>query len=192
MTYLATTGLPVIEEDEATGEVAEIYDEIKRELQLPVVPNYLKAVSASPEILAFVWQIYSTYDRATTLPQSLKAMISYTIATRGNCTYCSASHELTCRTLGIDEDTLDFLIEDLDHVNPQRIRAIIEFTLKAAKHPQELVRGDYDKLREQGVTEEEIVELVLIAGFSVMSDVLADALQIEVDGIVSEALEQLR
>ena len=43
MTHVATTGLPVIEESEATGEVAEIYDEIKRELQLPVVPNYLKA-----------------------------------------------------------------------------------------------------------------------------------------------------
>ena len=192
MTYLTTTGLPVIEEDEATGEVAEIYDEIRREMQLPVVPNYLKAVSVSPDMLAFVWDIFRAYDKYTTLPKSLIAMISYTIATRGNCTYCSASHELTCRTLGIDEDTLDYLIKDLDHVNPQRIRAIIEFTLKAAKHPQELVRADYDKLRDQGVTEEELVELVLIAGFSVMSDVLADALQVEVDSMVTEALEQLR
>ena len=48
MTYLATNDLPVIEEEEATGEVAAIYGEIKRELQMPFVPNIMKGLSGSP------------------------------------------------------------------------------------------------------------------------------------------------
>ena len=100
-------------------------------------------------------------------------------------------NELTCRTLGIDEDTLDNLVKDLDNVNPLRVRSIIEFALMVAKHPQELVKADYDQLRDQGVTDEEIVEIIVIAAVAVFSDVLADALQIEVDTITAEALAQL-
>ncbi len=192
MTYLATNGLPVIEEDKATGEVAEIYDQVKRELQVPFVPNFLKALGASPDMLALQWDMTRAYYKHTTLPQSLIAMISYTIAQKNDCTYCSASHELTCRTLGVDEGTLDKLVKDLGNVKPERIRAIIEFALKVAKDPQGLVRADYDKLREQGITEEEILEIIIVAAVSVYSDIVADALQIEVEGMVSESLEQLK
>jgi hypothetical protein len=35
MNYLPISGLPMIEEDEATEEVAQIYAEIKRDMQVP-------------------------------------------------------------------------------------------------------------------------------------------------------------
>jgi len=192
MTFLATNGLRMIEEDEATDEVAEIYNEMKRELQMPFVLNVMKALAVSPGMLALQWNIIRAYYKHTTLPQSLIAMIGYTIATKNNCTYCSVHNELTCRTLGIDEDTLDKLVKDLGNVNPQRIRAIIEFALKVAKYPQSLIRTDYDKLRDQGITEEEIVEIIVMAAVSVYNDIVAEALQIEVDTMVTESLEQLK
>ena len=192
MTFLATNGLRMIEEDEATDEVAEIYNEMKRELQMPFVLNMMKALAASPDMLALQWNMTRAYYKHTTLPQSLIAMIGYTIATKNNCTYCSVHNELTCRTLGIDEDTLDKLVKDLGNVNPQRIRAMIEFALKVAKHPQDLIRADYDKLRDQGITEEEIVEIIVVAAVSAYNDIVADALQIEVDTMVTESLEQLK
>ncbi len=43
--------LPVIEEEEATADIARIYAEIKRDLQIPVVPNYAKAMAVSPAAL---------------------------------------------------------------------------------------------------------------------------------------------
>jgi alkylhydroperoxidase family enzyme len=101
------------------------------------------------------------------------------------------SHEVTCRTLGIDEETLAQLVEDLGAVNPLRVKAIIEFALKAAKHPQELVAEDYEYVRDQGVSDEEIVEIILIAAVGVFSDILADSLKIEVDAITRQALNQL-
>lgn len=180
--------LPIIEEEEATGEVARIYAEIKRDLQIPVVPNYAKAVAISPATLAIYWNTVRSFYQHTTLPQSLTSMILYTIAETGNCEYCSASHELTCRTLGIDEETLSSLVEDLGNVSPQRIRAIIEFALKVAQDPQGLVSEDYERVREQGVTDEELVEIILIAAIGKYNDTLADALKIDVDPMVAEAL----
>jgi len=192
MSYLPTNGLPIIEEDEATGEVAEIYDEIKRTMQLPFIPNIVKTIAASPEMLAFFWKFWSASVEFRTLPDALVSMIDYTISTRSNCTYCSATSELTCRTLGIEEDTLYKLIKDLENLNPERVQAIIDFAIKVAHHPQELVREDYERVRDQGVTDAEIVEIIITAAAGVLSDIVADALQVDVDNMVSIALDQMR
>jgi uncharacterized peroxidase-related enzyme len=182
------TGLPIIEEEEATGEVARIYAEIKRDLQVPVVPNYAKAMAVSPAALTVYWDFQRSFYQHTTLPQSLTAMILFTIAETANCKYCSAGNEFTCRTLGVDEETLSALVEDLGTVSPQRLQAIIAFAIKAAEDPQGLVAEDYDRVREQGVTDEEMGEIILIAAIGKYNDILADALKVEVDPMVAEAL----
>lgn len=188
MQYLAMNDLPMIEEEEATDEVAQIYAEAKRELQLPIVPNMMKALATSPAALAIYWGSVRSFYQHTTLPQSLTSMILYTIAETSNCEYCSAGNELTCRTLGVDEETLSALVKDLGNVSPQRIAAIIEFALKVSHDPQGLVAEDYDQVREQGITDEELVEIILIAAIGNYADTLADALKIEVESLVSEGL----
>jgi uncharacterized peroxidase-related enzyme len=192
MAYLATNGLPIIEENEATDEIAEIFDEVKRELQIPFVPNSFKVLATSPDMLAFFWKIWHAYFEYTTLPQSLVTMIHYTIATKNNCTYCSANNEFACRTLGVDEETLDNLVKDLGSVTPQRIQTIIEFALKVAKDAQGLVRADYEKVRNQGVTDGELVEIMVIASFAKFLDTLADAVQLEVEPVIKQALDEMR
>jgi uncharacterized peroxidase-related enzyme len=182
------SGLPTIEEEEATGEIARIYAEVKRDLQLPVVPNYVKAIAVSPAALAIAWDFQRSFYQHTTLPESLTAMILFTIAETNNCQYCSAGNEFTCRTLGVDEETLRALIEDLSDVSPQRLQAIIEFALKVSHNPQGLVAEDYERVREQGVTDEELVEIILIAAIGKYNDTLADALKVEVEPMVAEAL----
>jgi uncharacterized peroxidase-related enzyme len=180
--------LPIIEEEEATGEVARVYAEVKRDLQIPVVPNYAKALAVSPAALAIYWDFQRSFYQHTTLPESLTSMILFTIAKTANCQYCSASHELACRTLGVDEETLSKLVEDLDNVSPQRIQAIIEFALRVAQDPQSLVPEDYERVRKQGVIDEELVEIILIAAIGKYNDILADALKIDVEPMVAEAL----
>src|SRR5688500_936671 len=119
MGEIAANGLPMIEEDEATGEVAALYEEIKREMMLPVVPNFMKALAASPAALTIYWVSFKALMQHSTLPSSLSSMILYAIAQQYECQYCSANHELTCRTLGIDEETLYTLIHDLPHLTPE-------------------------------------------------------------------------
>ena len=75
-------------------------------------------------------------------------------------------------------------------MNPRRIKAILEFALKAAKYPQDLNLNDYDKVREEGVTDAEIVEIVMISAFTVLTDIVADALKIVVDPPIFDVLER--
>jgi uncharacterized peroxidase-related enzyme len=191
MTVLPISNLEMVEESVATEDVTVFYGEIKRLLQIPIVPNFVKALAISPDALAIYSALNKAFRARITLPQSLTSMILYTIAKKSNCEYCSATHEVTCRTLGVDEETLAQLVEDLGAVNPLRVKAIIEFALKAAKHPKDLVAEDYEYVRDQGVSDEEIVEIILIAAVGVLSDVLAESLKIEVDTITRQALNQL-
>ena len=119
-------------------------------------------------------------------------MILYTIAAKSNCLYCSSNHEVSCRTMGIDEETLTALVEDLESVSPQRIGAIIEFALKVAKHSQTVTEEDYETLRQLGVDDGEIVEIVQVAAAGVYFDIMMDALKVDVEGETYSALADLR
>ena len=192
MKTLATSKLPMIEEKEATDDVARVFAEVKRELQIPYVPNWGKVLAVSPAALATHWDFQRSFYQRITLPRTLTAMILYTVAETGKCQYCSALNEMYCRTMGVDGEMLSALVKDLDNVSPERIRAIIAFALKAARHAQEMEARDFDRLREQGVTDEEIMEILLVAAMSRYTNTLSDALEIDVDSAVSETLESLR
>jgi len=187
MQYTSVSDLPLVEEHDAAGEVAQIFADIKREMQMPIVPNIFKAVASSPAALAIYWNALRGFIQHSTLPQSLASMIFFTIAERGQCQYCSATQEFNCRALGVDELTLKALVEDLDQVSPQRIRVIIEFAERAAHAPRSLTAEDYDRVRAEGVTDGELVEIIQIAAMGVFSDILADALKIEVDALWQRA-----
>ncbi|MFZ0546081.1 MAG: hypothetical protein WAM60_11615 [Candidatus Promineifilaceae bacterium] len=180
--------ISMVEEDEATGEVAELYDTVKRELHMPFVPNMIKTLGVSPAALAIHMGMFQAMYAHLTLPQSLVAMISYTVAEYANCEYCSVNNELMCRTLGIDEETLAQVARDLGNVNPERVRVIIQFCLKVSKYPQRVTNEDFDRLRELGVNDEEILEIVIVTAHAVSADVIADTLKVPVESDVYAAL----
>ncbi len=190
MQYSKVSDLPIIEESDAKGEVAQIYADYKREMEIHFVPNILRGLAISPAALAIHWDFTRSIYQHATLPQFLISMIRYAIAESKNCQYCSVGNELTCRSLGIDAETMSALVEDLQSVSPARIQAIIAFALKVSHDPQGLLAEDYERVREHGVTDDELVEIILIASIANYADTLADALKIDVEPGVSQALSQ--
>ena len=181
-------GIRIIEEHEVTGELARTYDDIKAVMQTPHVPNMMKTLAVSPMALNAFWQTMRTEMTQSTLPSALVSMIHFATASQNECEYCSANNELSCRMLGIDEEILEQVVRDLDSVSPERVRAIIEFALKAAKYPKQLGKADFDHVRRYGVTDAEIVEIVFMAAMGNLGDTLADALKIDVEDATMEAL----
>ncbi|MFZ0547856.1 MAG: hypothetical protein WAM60_20590, partial [Candidatus Promineifilaceae bacterium] len=100
----------------------------------------------------------------------------------------SAINEFHCRTLGVDEETLELLTKDLESVSPKRLQAIIRFALQCSFTPQELTPADYDRVRDQGITDDELAQIILLAALANFNDTLADSFKIEVDPDVLEAL----
>ena len=82
--------LSSIQESEASGEVASIFEEIQRELGIPFVPNIDKTLAISPKALAGTWQLFRNVFLGTSLPASLAAIILYTVAAANKCNYCGS------------------------------------------------------------------------------------------------------
>jgi uncharacterized peroxidase-related enzyme len=188
MSEMLKLGLKMIEEEEATGELADLYETAKRQLQTPKVPNSIKAAGISVGVLKTYLHMLEGFEKHISLPRSLVSMICFAIARKNECLYCSSIHELTCRTLGVDENTLVALAENLGEVSPERIRAIIEFALKTGKDPQSLEPEDYERLRLMGISNDEIVQIIFVAAMGTFSDILADSIKIDVDQGVAQAL----
>lgn len=180
--------VPFIEEDEASGEVAEVFDAVKKALQVPEVPNIDKVLAHSPPALKATTALLGELYMASSLPQPVIAMLLYSISLARSCQYCSSFHRLTCRMVGVDEAMLAAVGNDLGAVTPERVQAIVAFGVKAAMSSGDLTETDYDKLRDLGISDSEIVEIVALSALGVYLNVIADSLKIEVDEMIKQGL----
>jgi alkylhydroperoxidase family enzyme len=55
-------------------------------------------------------------------------------------------------------------------------------------NPQSVTNEDFEKMRDMGVTDEEILEIVIVAAHMVSADVIADTLKVPVEPDVYKAL----
>ena len=179
MKYLPISKVPVMEEEDATGAVAEIFDEIRATQGIPSVGIINLAAAASPAPLISGTRFFNDFMQRATLPPPLLFMIHYTISTLKNCKCCSAGFKVACRSVGVDEEMLEALVSNLDAINPRRAQEIIKFAINCVLDPQGLTEADYDRVREQGVSEEELVEIIGWAAFVAYHDTLADAMKFD-------------
>jgi alkylhydroperoxidase family enzyme len=68
------------------------------------------------------------------------------------------------------------------------LRGIIQFALKCALNPQRLVAADYERVRQEGISDDELTQIIFLAALANFNDTLADSFKIEVDSGVLEAL----
>ncbi len=178
MNYVPISKLMLVDEQEAAGETGEIFDAVRRQMGTPNVGPVFQVMALSPATLASGWSLSSNFLERATLPPSLLFMIHYTISSARNCQYCSAGFKFACRSVGVDEEMLEALINDLDTVNPKRVQKIIKFAVKCAIAPQELTEADYDQVRDQGVTDEELVEIIGWVAIVMYNDTVSDSMKL--------------
>jgi uncharacterized peroxidase-related enzyme len=182
--------LPQVEEADASPEVAEIYDEIRRELDIPFVPNIDKTLAIAPNMLRGEWEVLRNVFLKTSLPTSLAAMIVFSVSAANKCGYCAPLMKVTCMTLGVDEETLQSLDSDLETLSPRRVQAIVKFATKCAMDRANLNDQDFDELRQQGISDPEIMEVISLAALANYLNTIADSLKLDVEDTIQAALEQ--
>lgn len=190
MQYMPISGFPIIEPEEADPELAQQFAEAQEVTGLPVVPSWAQIAAVSPDCLDIYLEMYRAFRQKISLPESLVPVILYCIATARNCTYCSTVNALYCRTLGVDEETLEMLAKNLDNVSPVRLRTIIQFALQCAFGAQSLTADDFNRVREQGISDDEMAQIIFLAALANFNDTLADSFKIEVEPAVLEALQR--
>ena len=185
---LGKSPVPQISEEEASEEVAAVFNQVKEAMQIPFVPNILRTLANSPQALKATVGAIAELQLNSTLPRPVVSMVLYSVAAASECRYCGSMHKLSCRTLGIDDATLAALSGNLGTLTPERVQAIVAFAVKAAKSPKDLSGGDFDKLRDMGISDAEIVEIVALAALGGYLDAIADAMRIDVDEMIAQGL----
>jgi uncharacterized peroxidase-related enzyme len=167
--------IETLEAAEASPEVREIYSDFMRRMGFPGPPNFIRTQGHSVATARGTWGLVQNVLVGGVLPRTLKEMMFAAISRDRQCGYCEAAHLACCRMLGVDHGTLQQLVANLEGISPEKARDIILFGVKCARDPQSLEEADYQRLREHGLSQSEIVEVVSMSALAVYANIIADA-----------------
>jgi AhpD family alkylhydroperoxidase len=105
-----------IEESQAVGKVAAIFDDIKETKNIDFVPALWRTIATNPTQLEVVWTTLKTLmhpdvvGRNARLDPKTREMIALAVSATNGCPYCINSHTTALLKLGVDEETLGELM----------------------------------------------------------------------------------
>lgn len=175
-----------IQDDDAVTEpkVKAIYQEIRTELGLGIVPNLFKSMAINPDFLEASWKKFRSTILKGSVPRTIKEMIGIVISQTNNSQYALQVHLHALSALGISEEVLQMLVSDFANCPlPEREKVAINFALLAATKPHNLTEGDYQNLYELGLEKSEIFELIATANLFTAVNQYTDAIGLEIDAI---------
>ena len=162
----SAANLPVVEEADATGEVAELYERFRSHFNRPKVPGILKCFATHPPLLRNMMGMAEDLLFVDGfLTRRHKEMIATLVSTENACPYCADSHGYSLRTLGGSAQQLDAIeARDLTSAafTPQE-QALLAFVDKVTRASHTIHRGDVEGLIEAGWSEPQIAETIHIA-----------------------------
>ncbi len=100
-----------IQENEATGKVKEIYDDIKDKRQITEVPNFWKSLANNPETLERTWNNLQEIMKKGALDPITKELIYVAVSITNSCEYCIRSHTSAAKKKGATNQMIKEMID---------------------------------------------------------------------------------
>ena len=95
-----------ISENEATGKVKEVFDEIKIVRKITEVPNFWKYLANDPNELERTWTSLKEIMKKGALDPVTKELIYVAVSITNGCEYCIKSHSLAAKKKGASDEML--------------------------------------------------------------------------------------
>jgi len=105
--------IPIVEEADASKDVAAVYADFQRRMGFPHAPNFIKTQGHSLAVTRGTWALVQNVLVGGALPRTVKEMMFAAISHERQCAYCEAAHLACCRMLGVDPAALALLVTDL-------------------------------------------------------------------------------
>jgi len=173
----------MVSSEDATGEVAAMYqDEVVRRGYLP---NYVRAFSARPAVYR-AWAQLNGAIRAHDVRRYELATLA--AARRLRSSYCSLAHGKILAEQFFDPATVRSLPAGLDAADI----AVMDFAGKVAADATSITVADVEHLRKLGISDEEIVDVVLAAAARCFFSTTLDALGVQPDAVYADLEPELR
>jgi len=174
-----------VPESESTDDLAEYYR--KQRSAWGFLPNYAGAFSTRPDV-AQAWNLLNSTIRDGMDRRRFElATIAAARALRS--TYCTAAHSKFLRDVCGDEESLQSIAADPSGAGlAAQDRAVYEFATKVATDAAAVVQSDIDRLREVGLSDADIADVVYAASARSFFTRVLDGLGAQLDRQTAEAL----
>lgn len=100
----------LIEYEDASPEVRQVYDDIMATRQIDWVNNFWKALAVQPEMLKRTWEGIKAIMAPGALDPLVKEMMYVAISATNACEYCVKSHTAAARKKGMTDEMLGELM----------------------------------------------------------------------------------
>src|SRR5689334_17408580 len=98
----------LVQDAEASAEVREVFDDIRKSRNTDYVNNIWRALAAHPPLLKRFWnQMKEIMVKESRIDALTKEYIYLAVSITNNCDYCINSHIAAARKKGMDDATLD-------------------------------------------------------------------------------------
>ena len=141
-------------------------------------PNMFRAVANSPAALASMWAAFGALGGGTLSPQ-LGEKIAVAVADSNRCEYCLAAHTALGRKAGVSGEALA-AAQAGESADP-RTAAVLRFVLQLVDQRGQVDAADVQALRDQGLSDEHIVEIVAHVALNLFTNYVNVALAVPVD-----------
>ncbi len=95
-----------ISENEASGKIKEVFDEIKSARQITEVPNFWKMLANDPNELERTWVSLKEIMKKGALNPVTKELIYVAVSITNSCEYCIKSHSSAAKKKGATDEML--------------------------------------------------------------------------------------
>jgi uncharacterized peroxidase-related enzyme len=167
-----------VEEDAATGTVAEAYADYRTRFGRDHVPGILKCFATHPPLLKQIIAVASTLlFTDTQLSRKIKEMIATYISALNACPYCLDSHASFLRTHGGSNKLLEALsTANLDVASLSlKERRMLDFVGKITIESHRISSEDIGLMKGVGSDQQEIAEAVHITALFACFNRVANA-----------------
>ena len=107
---------PILE-NEVTGKVKEVFEEIKSVRKIKDVPNFWKYLANSPDTLERTWNSTSQVMKPGTLDAVTKELIYVAVSMTNSCQYCTKSHTAAAKKKGATDEMIKEMIDVMGIAN---------------------------------------------------------------------------
>ena len=172
--------LNLIEKDQATGKVAEIYENMINAMGF--IPNAFKIFSPSAHVLEIQNNNLGHYMRHKTLGGKLLAFIRLLVSEQEQCLYCVGMNSGILLQYGVLPEMIAEIKQDPSKAPlEEKELAMLLFVLKVVKNSNSIAQADVDALRNLGWSDTEILEATYHGATQVGVDKIFNAFKIESD-----------
>lgn len=178
--------ITVPDESELDTDITEWFD--RQRTSWGYLPNYAQAFATRPDV-ALAWTSLSNAV-GKGMDRRRYELATIAAARELRSTYCMAAHSKFLRDDVGDEATMRAIAEDaslrsLDAVD----RAVMEFAAKVARDASSVTSEDVDALRDHGLSDADVADVVFaVAARSFLTKVL-DALGVQADAALGAAFD---